>query len=45
LLDKVPKQKRKRLFASCEEVLEGEERLWPFFRTYVESHPEEFFRD
>jgi len=36
---------RNDVFHRLDEQLEDERRLWPFFRRYVEKHPEEFFKD
>jgi hypothetical protein len=39
----IPKGKLKQVLEPFEEELFGEERLWPFFRKYIELHPQEFF--
>lgn len=38
-------ERGKKAFRDLDKQLFGERRLWPFFRSYVEAHPEDFFFD
>ena len=41
----ITRERGRRVFEEMDDQLFGEDRLWPFFRRYVEKHPEEFFMD
>jgi hypothetical protein len=43
LLESIPKSKA--ILAPLDDVFFGEERIWPYFRKYVDAHPPEFFLD
>ena len=43
LMRAIPKGELKQVLEPLEDELFGEERLWPFFRKYIELHPQEFF--
>jgi hypothetical protein len=43
LLEAIPKARRKAFFKPLEEKFFGEERIWPNFQKYIETHPHEFF--
>jgi hypothetical protein len=45
LLDAIPKARRQAMFEPLEEVFSGEERIWPYFQRYIDTHPSEFFLD
>ena len=45
VLDWIPKARRRAIFQPLEEEFFGEERIWPYFQEYVDTHPSEFFLD
>ncbi len=45
ILESIPKTRRKAIFQPLEEEFFGEERIWPYFQEYVDTHPSEFFSD
>ena len=45
LLESIPQARRQEVFEPLEKEFFEEERFWPYFRKYVELHPNEFFVD
>lgn len=45
ILESIPKARRKAIFRPLQEEFFGEERIWPYFQKYVDTHPSEFFSD
>jgi len=45
LLEAIPRARRQTMFEPPEEVFSGEERIWPYFQRYIDSHASEFFLD
>jgi hypothetical protein len=45
LLEAVSKSRRNTFFEPLNEAFYGEERIWPYFQKYVDTHPSEFFVD
>jgi hypothetical protein len=43
LLDDTPVARRRALFEPLEEDLGSEHSIWPYFQSYVDRHPREFF--
>ena len=45
ILESIPRARIKAIFQPLEEEFFEEERIWPYFQKYVDTHPSEFFSD